>query len=181
MEQVKKEKLYHLSQKKINTFENHEICVILDDVRSALNVGSIFRTSDAFLISSIHLCGITSKPPHKEINKTALGSQNTVAWKYWDTTEYCCSELKKKGFDIICIEQVTQSISLEKFIPGPSKKYALIFGNEVYGIKENIIKQSDKIVEIPQFGTKHSLNISVSVGIVLWDIIFKIKLCGYAH
>lgn len=146
------------------------LVIILDNVRSANNVGSIFRTSDAFLIECIYLCGITSTPPNKDIQKTALGAQLSVPWKYESDTLVLIKNLKQEGFTIISIEQVEGSTLLQNFTIDTSKKYALILGNEVNGIADNVVSESDICIEIPQFGTKHSFNVSVTCGIVLWEI-----------
>lgn len=151
------------------------VIVVLDNIRSLSNIGSVFRTSDAFCIEAVYLCGITAQPPHREIQKTALSATESVDWVYFKTTEEAVSSLKNKGFDIISIEQCENSIMLNDFNVSSNRHYALIFGNEVKGVDEKIISLSDSCVEIPQWGTKHSLNISVSVGIVLWDIVLKLK------
>ncbi len=151
------------------------IIVVLDNIRSLSNIGSVFRTCDAFRIQGIRLCGITATPPHREIHKTALSATDSVDWKYFQKTEQAILELKKNGYTIAAIEQVENSIMLDEFIPSPNGKYALIFGNEVMGVDEKCIQLSDHCIEIPQWGTKHSINVSVSVGIVLWDIVMKIK------
>jgi tRNA G18 (ribose-2'-O)-methylase SpoU len=147
-----------------------DFIIVLDNVRSQSNVGSIFRTADAFLTDSIYLCGITSKPPHREIQKTALGATESVPWKYFDKTSDAIAGLKSRGFMILGIEQAVGSVELQdlKIIPG--QKYALVFGNEVNGVDQDIINMCDQCVEIPQFGTKHSFNIAISVGIVLWEV-----------
>lgn len=145
------------------------IIVILDNVRSLHNIGSIFRTSDAFRLESVYLCGICATPPHKEIHKSALGAENVVPWKYYQETMQAIIELQANNYELIAIEQTQHSISLEKFIIDPAKKYALVFGNEVKGIQQEIIDLCTHSVEIPQFGTKHSFNVSVSAGIVLWE------------
>jgi tRNA G18 (ribose-2'-O)-methylase SpoU len=147
-----------------------DFIIVLDNVRSQSNVGSIFRTADAFLTDSIYLCGITSKPPHREIQKTALGATESVPWKYFDKTSDAIAGLKSRGFMILGIEQAVGSVELQdlKIIPG--QKYALVFGNEVNGVDQDIINMCDQCVEIPQFGTKHSFNIARSVGIVLWEV-----------
>ena len=150
------------------------VCVVLDDIRSMHNVGSTFRTGDAFLIEKVWLCGITGKPPHREIHKTALGATESVEWEHVLEISTLINQLKSQGYTIISIEQADQSTSLLEFKPDPTTKYALIFGNEVFGVKDEIVEKSDLVLEIPQHGTKHSLNISVSVGVVLWD--FKSKL-----
>ncbi|MDP4189812.1 MAG: RNA methyltransferase, partial [Bacteroidota bacterium] len=141
--------------------------------RSLNNVGSAFRTSDAFRVEAIYLCGITGKPPSNEIHKTALGAEDSVKWNYFPATLEAIRELKKNNYRIISVEQAEGSVSLEKFKIEPDVKYALVFGNEVKGVDQNIVDESDLCLEIPQFGTKHSFNISVSVGIVLWDLFKK--------
>lgn len=146
------------------------IKVVLDNVRSLNNVGSAFRTSDAFRIDGIYLCGITAKPPHREIQKTALGATESVDWKYFTTTAEAVEALRAENYQIIAIEQADESVELQDFSVDLEKKYALIFGNEVKGVEEDIVKGADEVVEIPQFGTKHSLNIAVSIGVVLWNL-----------
>lgn len=151
------------------------VIVVLDNIRSLSNIGSIFRTADAFCIEAVYLCGITAQPPHREIHKTALSSTESVDWRYFRTTEDAVQNLKSKNFKIISIEQVDNSIMLNDFQPEPNGNYALIFGNEVHGVDDNIIALSDNCIEIPQWGTKHSFNVSVSAGIILWDIVLKLK------
>jgi tRNA G18 (ribose-2'-O)-methylase SpoU len=151
------------------------IVVVLDHVRSCNNVGSIFRTSDALLVEKICLCGITATPPDKEIHKTALGAENSVDWEYFNTTEEAVAILKIQGYTLIAIEQVEGSISLNEYMPVPDQKLALIFGNEVKGVNQEVVNLCDQTIEIPQFGTKHSFNIAVSAGIVLWDLFNKLK------
>ena len=149
--------------------------VVLDNVRSLNNVGSVFRTADALLIESIHLCGFTGTPPHKEIHKTALGAELSVPWQHFDTTEAAIAALRAKGYTIATVEQTEGSISLCDFCPQPAKRYALVFGNELHGVAQEVVDQSDICIEIPQFGTKHSFNIAVSAGIVLWDCFVKLQ------
>jgi len=176
---MKKLKNSELSRLSIDEFKNSSktpVIVILDNIRSAHNVGSVFRTCDAFLIDKIILCGITAIPPNKEIRKTALGSSESVDWRYYKNTEEVIMKLKKEEYQIIAVEQANKSIKLESFKPENEKKYAIIFGNEIKGISQKIIDNSDSVIEIPQFGTKHSLNVSVSAGIVIWDIFSKISL-----
>ena len=176
---MKRLKNSELSRLSIDEFKNSSktpVIVILDNIRSAHNVGSVFRTCDAFLIDKIILCGITAIPPNKEIRKTALGSSESVDWRYYKNTEEVIMKLKKEDYQIIAVEQVNKSIKLESFRPENEKKYAIIFGNEIKGISQKIIDNSDSVIEIPQFGTKHSLNVSVSAGIVIWDIFSKISL-----
>jgi tRNA G18 (ribose-2'-O)-methylase SpoU len=162
-----------LHRKTVQDFKNASkipIVVVLDNVRSLNNIGSIFRTSDAFLIEAIYLCGISATPPHKEIHKTALGAEDSVAWKYFESTLTATEILKSQGYELIALEQTENSISLEKFPIDPLQKYALIFGNEVKGIQQEVIDGCDQCVEIPQFGTKHSFNVSVTAGIVIWEL-----------
>jgi tRNA G18 (ribose-2'-O)-methylase SpoU len=162
-----------LNRKSIEQFRESEkspFIIVLDNVRSHSNVGSIFRTADAFLTESIYLCGITATPPHREIQKTALGASESVPWKYFKKTEEAINELRDKGYHIFGIEQTEGSIELQdiKIIKG--EKYALVFGHEVNGVDQAIINKCDQCIEIPQFGTKHSFNIAISVGIVLWEL-----------
>jgi 23S rRNA (guanosine2251-2'-O)-methyltransferase len=147
--------------------------LVLDNVRSGHNIGSVFRTCDAFLVESVYLCGFTAKPPNAEIHKSALGAENSVKWHYFETTEAAICSLQQEGYQIVSIEQVENSISLKDFKPEKGKKYALVFGNEIKGVSQEIVDISDYSIEIPQFGTKHSFNISVSAGIVLWDLYIK--------
>jgi 23S rRNA (guanosine2251-2'-O)-methyltransferase len=151
------------------------IVLVLDNVRSLNNIGSAFRTADAFLIEAVYLCGITATPPHAEIHKTALGAQNSVHWKYYTSTPEAVLELKKNGYLVYAIEQAEERIFLQDFVPQKDKKYALVFGNEVKGVDNETMELVDGCIEIPQMGTKHSFNISVSIGIVLWDICSKLK------
>ena len=150
--------------------------VVLDNVRSLHNVGSVFRSSDAFRVESIYLCGITAVPPQPEIHKTALGAEETVEWKYFEHTQDAVHELKNDGVEVLAIEQVEGSIMLQDFIPESNKKYAIIFGNEVKGVQQEVVNMCDNCIEIPQFGTKHSLNVSVTAGILIWEFASKMKL-----
>ena len=152
------------------------LVLILDNVRSLNNVGSAFRTADAFRLEKIFLCGITGTPPHREINKTALGATDSVDWEYAESTLEVIKTLKREGYEIAALEQATYSIPLQQFNPKPNKKYALVFGNEVFGVDEQVVLDCDHIIEIPQIGTKHSLNISVSIGITLWDFVNKMGI-----
>ncbi len=154
------------------------IVVVLDNIRSLQNVGSLFRTGDAFAIESIALCGITATPPNRDIHKTALGAEMTVEWHHYPTTKECCSDLRAKGYKLISIEQVEGSIALDKFEIDHNARYALIFGNEVMGVDQEVVDICDGAIEIPQVGTKHSVNVSVAGGIVLWDFFcqFRTKL-----
>lgn len=151
------------------------LTIVLDNIRSMYNVGSVFRTSDAFLVEKVYLCGITARPPHKEIRKTALGATESVSWEYVEKTEEVVRDLKASGYQILAIEQVEESISLENFEIEPEKKYALVLGNEVFGVEQEVINLCDKSIEIPQAGTKHSLNVSVCAGIVIWNFFEKLN------
>ncbi len=168
-EKLQMEELNRISIDEFKSCTKIPIIVILDNVRSAQNVGSIFRTSDAFLIEKIYLCGITSTPPHKEIHKTALGAQNSVEWKFFENALTAAQDAQNQGYSLISIEQVTNKTFLQDFVVNTKEKYALVFGNEVSGVSNEVLAISDDCIEIPQFGTKHSYNISVSCGIVLWD------------
>ena len=148
------------------------IIIILDNIRSLNNIGSVFRTADAFLIEAVYLCGITAQPPHRDIQKTALGATETVAWKYFQNTIEAINELKAKNYKIAAIEQAENSTMLNEFNPN-KKKLAVVFGNEVMRVEQEVINQSTVVIEIPQYGTKHSLNISVSCGVVIWDLFNK--------
>ena len=173
---MKIKKYTELNRKTVDEFRQSEkfpLVVLLDNVRSMHNVGSVFRTADAFLVSGIWLCGYTPRPPHRDINKTALGATETVEWKYAEKTIDAVLALKDEGYKIFAIEQVEKSIPLHEFSSGNSRKMAVIFGNEVTGIDAEVLKQCDGSIEIPQFGMKHSLNISVAAGIVLWELAGK--------
>jgi tRNA G18 (ribose-2'-O)-methylase SpoU len=176
MRKLLKEELNRLSAEEFRKHGKMPVIIVLDNVRSHLNVGSIFRTADSFLIEQICLCGITGTPPHRDIHKTALGATETVSWKHYATGMEAVRELKTKGYEIISVEQAENAIMLNDFQPLPDKKYALIFGNEVEGVDQQIVNESDVVIEIPQYGTKHSLNIAVSVGIVVWDLISKLQV-----
>jgi tRNA G18 (ribose-2'-O)-methylase SpoU len=148
---------------------------VLDNIRSLNNVGSFFRTADAFAFEGICLCGITAKPPHRDIQKTALGATESVDWRYFETAEHAAHQLKSEGFTIVAIEQAEYSIALQEYPIGPEDKYALVFGHEVEGVSDELMAIVDQCIEIPQFGTKHSLNVSVSAGVVAWDLFRKWK------
>ena len=166
-----------LERKTVEDFKQADktpIIIILDDIRSLHNIGSVFRTADAFLIEKIYLCGITAVPPNKEIHKTALGATETVSWEYAKDVLEVIENLKRENIAVFAIEQVENSISLQEFVPKDGEKYALVFGNEVKGVSQEAIKICQGTIEIPQLGTKHSLNISVSAGIVVWDIFQKL-------
>jgi 23S rRNA (guanosine2251-2'-O)-methyltransferase len=147
------------------------IVIVLDNVRSHLNVGSVFRTADAFLIEAIYLCGITGTPPHRDIQKTALGATETVSWKQYAQTITAVNELRAQGYKIVSIEQAENATLLDQFAYDGTEKLAVVFGNEVEGVDQAVVSASDCVIEIPQFGTKHSLNISVSAGIVIWELV----------
>ena len=167
-----------LERKSIEDFKKSDktpLILVLDDIRSLHNIGSVFRTSDAFLIEKIILCGITATPPNKEIHKTALGATETVAWEHHENVLEVIETLKKENVMTLAIEQVESAIFLQDFEVEKNKKYALVFGNEVYGVSQEAVAICDGCIEIPQLGTKHSLNISVSAGIVVWDLFSKIK------
>ncbi|GIM53855.1 RNA methyltransferase [Capnocytophaga cynodegmi] len=151
------------------------LIVILDNVRSLNNIGSVFRTCDAFLIEKIFLCGITATPPNKEIHKTALGATESVDWEYVESTISVVERLKSEGICVVSVEQTEKSVMLNDFQPNSATKYAVIFGNEVKGVEQEVVSASDGVIEIPQYGTKHSLNISVSAGIVIWDLWKKLN------
>ncbi|MGK0386269.1 MAG: 23S rRNA (guanosine2251-2'-O)-methyltransferase [Patiriisocius sp.] len=155
--------------------EKTPLIIILDNIRSLNNIGSVFRTADAFLIEKIYLCGITAQPPHKDIQKTALGATDSVTWEYAENTMDVITNLKKEGVFIASIEQAEDAISLENFEIKPQQKYAIVMGHEVKGVQQEVVSASDAVIEIPQYGTKHSLNIAVSCGVVLWDLFCKIR------
>ena len=154
--------------------EKTPLVVVLDNVRSLHNVGSVFRTGDAFLIEAVYLCGITSTPPHAEIHKTALGAEDSVDWKYFEDTHDALNELKVAGYSVFAIEQAEGSTMLPDFNTQSGIKYAVVLGNEVKGVQQSVVNACDGCIEIPQFGTKHSLNVSVTAGIVIWEFFRKI-------
>ena len=167
--------LQRLSVEEFKSAEKVPMIIVLDNIRSQNNIGSVFRTADAFRLSGVFLCGITATPPHREIHKTALGATESVNWRYFNSTREAVSELISMGYKIIAVEQTVDSIKLPEFHPNTNEKLAIIFGNEVNGIDDEILKLSQESIEIPQFGTKHSINVSVAVGIVIWDIIGKMN------
>ncbi|MCS6794676.1 MAG: RNA methyltransferase [Raineya sp.] len=171
MKKLETSEIQRVSNEIYRTMPKNPWVVVLDNIRSLHNVGSFFRTADAFAIEKIYLCGITGTPPNREIQKTALGATETVAWEYFQQIKEVLQNLKAQDYVIISVEHTDQSISLEKFIVQSQTKYALIFGNEVFGVSPEAIELSDLAIEIPQFGTKHSLNVSVSGGIVLWHFL----------
>ncbi|MFD2552021.1 RNA methyltransferase [Bizionia sediminis] len=175
MRKLKNSELDRLSIAEFKDTAKTPIIIILDNIRSLNNIGSVFRTADAFLIEKIYLCGITAQPPHKDIHKTALGSTDAVAWEYAKDTLDVVTKLQQEGVQICAIEQAEQATMLHQFKPKANTKYALVFGNEVKGVAQNVVNASEVVLEIPQFGTKHSLNIAVSCGVVVWDVFSKLK------
>lgn len=175
MRKLKNEELNRISVDEFKQSSKTPLIVILDNIRSLNNVGSAFRTADAYLIEKIFLCGITGKPPHRDIQKTALGATDSVDWEYVEDINLLCQELQNQGWKVIAIEQADESIFLNDFQIQSKEKYALVFGNEVFGVKDEVVQSANYCLEIPQFGTKHSLNISVSIGIVLWDFFVKFQ------
>ena len=174
---MRKRSLSELNRLSVAEFKSRPktpLTLVLDNVRSALNVGSAFRTADAFAIEQIFLCGITAQPPNKEINKTALGATETVPWAYAADPAEVVQQLQSNGYQVLAVEQAKGSIQLQDFVPIGTEKYALVFGNEVNGVSESVMDLVNNCIEIPQFGTKHSLNISVCVGIVVWELFIKI-------
>ena len=169
---MKKLKLEELGRVDVATFKSTTktpIVIVLDNIRSMNNIGSVFRSADAFAVEAVYLCGITAQPPHREIEKTALGATESVQWKYFESTHLAIQDLKQNNYLIGSIEQVQNSVSLAMLAVDTQAKYALVFGNEVMGVDQEVINQSNMCIEIPQFGTKHSFNISVTAGIVLWE------------
>ena len=174
MRKLKNKELNRLNLEEFKSKKKLPIVVVLDNVRSAHNVGSIFRTSDAFLIEKVMLCGICPTPPKNEIRKTALGATESMDWQYFENSIDCIKTLTKENYYIVSVEQADNSVDLQNFVIDKSKKLALIFGNEVNGVSDECISMSDEVIEIPQHGTKHSFNVSVSAGIVLWDLVKKL-------
>lgn len=175
MRKISNEELHRLSPEAYRNAEKTPVVLVLDNLRSMHNVGAAFRTADAFAIEAIHLCGITAQPPHREIHKTALGATDSVQWHYHEETLTACQNLQSEGYQLIAVEQADPSISLENFDFFEHEKYALIFGNEVFGVSEEVVALANHCLEIPQFGTKHSLNVSVSIGVVLWECVKQWK------
>lgn len=175
MRKLKNSELDRLSVDEYKETEKTSITVVLDNIRSCNNIGSVFRTSDALLIEKVVLCGITATPPNKEIHKTALDAEKSVPWEYFEETEHAVLRLKESGYRVFAVEQVENSVMLPDFVPEKGQKYALVFGNEVKGVQQSVIDLCDGAIEIPQYGTKHSFNVSVSAGIVLWDVVYKLR------
>lgn len=175
MRKLENSELERKSVEDFKTAAKTPLIIVMDDIRSLNNIGSVFRTADAFLVEKIYLCGITAKPPHKEIQKTALGATDTVAWEHFEKVTDVIKKLQSEGVTVLAIEQVEQAYLLDTFTLDKSKKYALVFGNEVYGVSQDAVALCDGCIEIPQLGTKHSLNIAVSAGIVIWDLFKQLK------
>ena len=175
MRKLKNSELARLTVHEYKKADKLPLTVVLDNVRSLNNIGSVFRTSDAFLIEKICLCGITARPPHRDIHKTALGATESVDWQYYEDTIQALQELKDQDYRLISIEQTDESLSLTDYKPEAGMKYAVIFGHEIRGVDQAIIDLCEASIEIPQYGTKHSLNISVSAGIVLWHFYQQLK------
>ncbi|MEJ2595114.1 MAG: RNA methyltransferase [bacterium] len=176
MKKLRNEELNRLTIDEFRQAEKKPVIIILDNIRSLHNIGSIFRTGDAFRVAHIYLCGITACPPHREIHKTALGSTETVDWTYFEKTTEAIELARKEGYSVIALEQTDESIYLNEYQPVDLKKLALVLGNEIKGVSEDVIPLVDGCLEIPQFGHKHSFNVSVSSGIALWDLLQKMKL-----
>ncbi len=175
MRKLKNEELDRLDISQFKEAKKTKVSVVLDNIRSLNNIGSVFRTADAFLIEKIYLCGITATPPHKDIHKTALGATDSVAWSYVSDTLLLVKELKKEGKIIVAVEQAEGATMLQDYQVSTDENYVLVFGNEVKGVDQKVVEACDSVLEIPQFGTKHSLNISVSVGVVAWDFWSKLN------
>lgn len=175
MRKLKNNELGRISVDAFKAIQKTPLIVVLDNIRSLNNIGSVFRTSDAFLIEKIYLCGICATPPNKDIHKTALGATESVAWEYAKETLTLVKKLKKENIKVLAIEQVENSTKLNTFFPEKNQKYAIILGNEVKGVQEAVVNAADLCIEIPQLGTKHSLNISVTTGVVLWDLFQKLN------
>ena len=173
MRKIQNDELGRLTVDDFKSAEKRPFVIVLDDIRSLNNIGSVFRTADAFRCESIYLCGITATPPHREIHKTALGAEDSVDWKYENDISIALTKLKNEGFVIVGIEQAEGGIKLNDFHPANDKKYAFVFGHEINGVSEAALSLCDMAIEIPQDGTKHSLNISVCTGIIIWDYVSK--------
>ncbi len=174
---MRKLKMSELNRKTVEEFRKSDkspFIIVLDNIRSLNNTGSVFRTADCLKAKAVYLCGITATPPHRDIHKTALGATESVDWHYYENTTEAIAELKKDGYRILALEQAEGSVKLQDFNPDNKNKYALVFGHEVKGVQQDVLDMADACLEIPQFGTKHSFNISVSAGIVLWDLFSKL-------
>lgn len=175
MRKLENNELDRKSIEEFKTSKKTPLIIVMDDIRSLHNIGSVFRTADAFLVEKIYLCGITATPPNKEIHKTALGATETVAWEHKQSVIDVIKNLQAENVTVLAIEQVEQAYLLDEFELDATKKYALVFGNEVYGVSQEAVALCDGCIEIPQLGTKHSLNIAVSAGIVIWDLFKQLK------
>ena len=175
MRKLENSELDRLSVDGFKAVTKTPLIVVLDNIRSLNNIGSVFRTSDAFRIEKIYLCGITATPPHKDIQKTALGSTESVDWEYAESSLALLKKLQSNDIQVLSIEQAEKTTMLNEFTPKKNQKYALVFGNEVKGVSQEVVNNSDQVIEIPQYGTKHSLNVSVSCGVVLWDVFSKLR------
>lgn len=173
MRKLKLDELNRPGLEEYKAIQKKPVSIVLDNIRSLHNVGSAFRTADAFLAEKLWLCGITGTPPNREIHKTALGATDSVDWEYSDNAEAVLIKMKEVGYKIICVEQAENTVHLQEFQPRPGERYCIVFGNEVFGVEDKLMQHADILLEIPQFGTKHSLNVSVSIGIVLWDFFVK--------
>ncbi|TAH27475.1 MAG: TrmH family RNA methyltransferase [Cytophagales bacterium] len=173
MQKLKLEELNRISESQIKTIQKKHFSFVLDNIRSLNNVGSVFRTADSFLAEKLYLCGITGTPPHRDIHKTALGATETVEWEYHEDILGLITNLKKLGYLIVALEQTTTSVSLNDFEPTLEDKYVFILGNEVEGVSDDVLSLCNNVIEIPQFGTKHSLNVSVVAGIIAWHFVYK--------
>jgi len=176
MRKLANEELERLNVEEFKNAKKTPIVLILDNIRSLNNIGSVFRTADAFLIEKVYLCGITAKPPHKDIQKTALGATESVVWEHYQSTLELVQKLRLNGVEVLSIEQAEDAVMLHNFQVDKEKTYALVFGNEVKGVSQEVVSASVGVIEIPQFGTKHSLNISVSAGLVVWDFWSKLQV-----
>ena len=176
MEKLKTTEMHRLSIEEYRASRKTPLVVVLDHVRSLYNVGSVFRTADAFRLSGVCLCGITARPPHPEIHKTALGAEESVDWRYFEQTEDCVRWLKSEGYTVMAVEQCKGSVLLDSGFEVENPKVAIVLGNEVKGVQQQVVDMCDGCLEIPQYGTKHSLNVSVTAGIVIWEIFKKLKV-----
>lgn len=179
MRKLKNNELGRISVDEFKSTKKTPLIVVLDNIRSLNNIGSVFRTSDAFLIEKIYLCGICATPPNKDIHKTALGATESVEWEYVEDTIALVEKLKDSKVKVLAIEQAENSTKLDTFYPEKDQKYAIVMGNEVKGVQQEVVNASDFCIEIPQLGTKHSLNISVTTGVVIWDLFTKLKFCQF--
>lgn len=175
MRKLKVTEMNRLTTEAFKNCEKLPLVVVLDHIRSLNNVGSVFRTSDAFRVEAIYLCGITATPPNAEIHKTALGAEDSVDWEYFNDTHEAVEKLRENGYTVCAIEQAEGSIMLDKLVLDKGKKYAIVMGNEVKGVQQSVVDKCDMCIEIPQYGTKHSLNVSVTTGIVIWDLFKKLS------